>query len=74
MSGKYCDRHEMHGEIYVEATNDVVVGNSRWKLCDECKQALHNWFANYPTVHDHVAEYAETNGEIIEENLALIHD
>ncbi|AGC34431.1 hypothetical protein HVTV1_62 [Haloarcula vallismortis tailed virus 1] len=69
MSGGYCDRHEIHANEFVQAEHEVVVGNSLWKLCDDCKDALHNWFGNYPTTHDHVARHQDTNGAILEDRM-----
>lgn len=69
MSGGYCDRHMIHASKPEDAEHEVVVGNSLWKLCDDCKKSLHNWFGNFPTAHDHVAQHEDTNGEILEQRM-----
>lgn len=58
-----CDRHLMHGGESVEAPHEVRVGNNLWKLCDECKDSLHNWFGTFPNEHDERDSWKEELNE-----------
>lgn len=57
----YCDRHEIHAGEKVEAEHEITVGNNLWRLCDDCRDSLHNWFGTYPNEHDRVNRHEAIN-------------
>lgn len=50
----HCDRHDLHAGEIVQAEHEIIVGPNLWRLCDDCKDSLHNWFGTFPNEHDRI--------------------